>query len=313
MPEADIDDIVDISDDSDVDDAEFSTHFEEELAEKAQHLSTSAEWCSMSLAERTSASEKFENEKKRLSNKKRRQELKAQLEKEQYDSSLKPRTSAKVTIDLGISLGNIFASRQAFQLRVSEVCNHLNKMPVWSSAKNDPQEKKAECNSGACCARSVDTEDSFIARAMRTPAGWKVVDLNLSQASRRASLLGKTRRLCAFTAKQLSFVILSFVQIDRSLAANVIQKHLALVVGESHVSPSLVEKARKIAQNVVFSVPKDKVKYLPAFVAMIDDAGHACELQRAPYKDAKRVIFKILRWEHQQSEQSTMPSETRVR
>lgn len=144
------------------------------------HPSLEENWNAMSLPQRSEALFKFKKRQKNAANERRRRELRQKLKDEVYDWELKPRRTDEVTGNVDLSLGNPFATRQSFQLRVAEVCNHLSKIPLWSAVKNDPRSKKGECNAGAACARSVDPSDDFIACAVRTSDGWKVVDHNLA-------------------------------------------------------------------------------------------------------------------------------------
>ena len=69
------------------------------------------------------------------------------ITEEGYDWSLKPRTITDVAKDLGLCIGQRFATRQKLQLRICEVCQNLHKISRWTSRADDGAANRACVNS----------------------------------------------------------------------------------------------------------------------------------------------------------------------
>ena len=220
---------------------------------------------------------------------KRRKQLKDELDSECYDWSLKPRPKSQVVENMSLGIGNIFPTRQHFQLRVAEVCNALNKVPRWVSKDCDPVHQKAGIYSGYACARSWSPTDNFVAKATRkiNVDGWIVRQVDLSHGSRRSSLNEDRHRKCPFTAKQLAPIIIPFIRDEPSMSAKQIRNHLAEYVHLDYVTSGMAQLIREEARLVVFGDPSVNITYMQRLIDEAVISGHKAKLTTVSRTEAK--------------------------
>jgi len=270
---------------------------EEDESGVLPHPSQADGWSALSIEERKEKIVEYKKSVKSTGKADRRAALREELKKEAHDWTLKPRLSVVVSNENKLSIGDVFKTRQQFQLRVAEICNLLHKLPLWSETKDDPRDIKACIRPGVACARSTDPDDPFIAKAVKKINGWVVETLNTSHSSRRSSM-ENARRNCAFTAKQLAPVLIPFIEDDPSMAAKTVKLHLSGIVDSSKISDRLIQNIRETAKNAVLGIPSENIKHIRALVNMAQEAGHKCELKTSTYEEAKVTILRIAHWEH---------------
>lgn len=110
---------VDISDDSD----------DEDLRDEPNHPALDPSWENLSTVESNAKLKEYNSKIQRERNASYRAYLNARIQREEFDWTMKPRTIVDVSQNSNLSEGDVFTSRQAFQLRVAEMCNVMNKIP----------------------------------------------------------------------------------------------------------------------------------------------------------------------------------------
>ena len=211
---------------------------------------------------------------------------------------------------LAMSAGEVFPTRQHFQLRVAEVCNFLYKVLRWSPLEDDPSDSNAGIYSGYACARSWASRDTFFVKAVRKlrTEGWQVQNLDLSQTSHRQSTEGNVQRKCPFTAKQLAPIIIPFIRNNSEISAKEIRDHLQDYVRHEFVSDAMIQNVRDTARAVIFGKPETNITFIEEYVKLLVEAGHKARVKIVDRTGAKRIIVKNAHEEHRRKMRNSSAS-----
>ena len=275
----------------------------EESALGIAHPSRSQYWNELSVSEREQALSEYSKTRKKSYDISRRKAMISDLSDEVHDWSLKPRKIVEVLRYPLLSTNTVFTTRQAFQLRVAEVCQMLNTIPRWHRIETDPKGKRAGISLGYACARSYSTTDPFIAKATKKLGqGWRVTLVNISRGSRRSSVEGKTSRKCAFTAEQLAPLILESIRSDPTMSAVDIRDDLKGYVRDQSLTPSMIQSIRKQARLIAFGKPDRNVQYMQNAVDLATRCGHRAYLETMDHGEVKRILIRMAHASHKRVE-----------
>ena len=284
--------------------------FEEEYQHddlESEHPSLQADWNSLSTAERSDALRAYSSSQQIARSKARRMDMADRLSREGFDWTLKPRSIAAVTASTSLAVGDVFSTRQQFQLRVAELCHWLHKIPRWSGLSSDPAKRRAGISAGYACARSWSSDDNFVVKAVLKAEGWTVVMADLSQGSTRQSADAAGHRKSPFTAKQLAPVILPLIRHDPALKAAMIRASLSDFVRVDCISDALIQNIREHARLAVFGDPVHNIQFMQNLVDLTIESGHRAKLVSVNRLEAKALVVRMAYWEHKQKHSKKPP------
>jgi hypothetical protein len=166
--------------------------------------------------------------------------------------------------------GDVLASTQVLDLRIAELANLVNKVPRFSKWEGGSSSSvTGEADNLAChkslksvCARSYVPNDTFVVRATRVAAGWKIQEAtpgsplvavtttHPSVDSKCAAT--KSVRCCAFSAKQLAPIVRDeMVNNPRFGHKDTLQLLAQYVTDCSAISPSFTHAVRCKAKTLL--------------------------------------------------------------
>ena len=123
-------------------------------SEDIQHPASCGDWNLLTVRQRENKLHEYENALKRQRQNLRNRQRRARINEERYDWSLKPRSIEEVATHIGLTVGERFSTRQRLQLRISEVCQHLYKVPRYTPKVFDGVTSKTCVNNNWVCARA---------------------------------------------------------------------------------------------------------------------------------------------------------------
>ena len=275
------------------------------------HPSEQSNWNDLSEDQRRQQLAEHRRVQKKAHNNSRRLAIRQQLAKEAVDLSLKPRTTTSVIDTPGLSVGLTFVTRQHFKLRVAEVCNLLHKIPRWTKSSRDEDHMQASNSSSYLCARSYSLNDPFVVKASWKKNAWTVTYVDLSQASRRASIDMNAKRKCPFTAQQLAPIVRHSVRLRPNLDAKLLREQLKDYVREEYLVDSIIQSTRERARQIEFGKPQDNIQHMDHLVRLANQAGHKSKIILMTRSEAKEQMIRYARSDHS-SKMKTLPRADRV-
>ena len=212
---------------------------------------------------------------------------------------------ADVARDLGLCIGQRFPTRQKLQLRIGEVCQNLHKIPRWTPRTDDGATNRACANNSWICARAWGDNDPFIVKAAPRSGAWEILEANLSEAAGTNSIGTVPHKRCPFTAKQLVPLIAEALSNDPSMGATSMKNHLKCHVRTDCLGDSMLQTVREQARVLVFGDPKTNIQYMEHVIDLATEKGHRAKIITMSREEAKELVVRIARWEHQKKRQSS--------